>query len=97
MSEAKDTTIIMRVSPELKEAIKVAAASENRKMSNFILTILLEHPKVKAVLDKEKREIQNLQKVAFVEEKQEGVTIVKELQEKKENALPDLAKMKHNF
>lgn len=92
MSEAKDTTIIMRVSPELKEAIKVAAASENRKMSNFILTTLLEHPKVKAVLDEKKEKSQPV--FPDLEEKQKAI---EELESKKEEITLNLSNMKHNL
>lgn len=92
MSEAKDTTIIMRVSPDLKEAIRVAAASENRKMSNFILTTLLEHPKVKAVLDEKKEKSEPV--FPDSEEKQKAI---EELESKKEEITLNLSNMKHNL
>ena len=55
MSEEKET-IFLRVSPELKRAVKIAATLEHRKMANFVEAVLLENPKVKEALGQEEQE-----------------------------------------
>lgn len=47
--------ILLKISPELKEAIKIAAISEHRTMTNFIESIILSNPEVKKALEQKKQ------------------------------------------
>lgn len=91
MDEAKDAKIIMRVSPELKKAIRVAAASENRKMSNFILTTLLEHPKVKKALN---QPIENEEEITVEQGKQSKIEEQIIIKKQKEKSIEEV---RHRF
>lgn len=49
--------ILLRVEPEVKEAIKIAAESEHRNMTNFIEAMILNNPKVKEELELKTKKI----------------------------------------
>lgn len=102
----KDTTVIVRMSSSLKKAIQIAAAQENRNMTNFIETMLLESPKIKKILG------ENLNQEVQLEIKQENiveqgeVVLNLDVAEKKEQqdvvveqeqSKPDVKKIKHHF
>lgn len=56
MSKEK-VNILLRVEPEVKEAIKIAANSEHRNMTNFIEAMILTNPKVKEELKTKKTKV----------------------------------------
>ena len=99
MSEEKET-IFLRVSPELKRAVKIAATLEHRKMANFVEAVLLENPKVKEALGQEEQEgsknLENNEKEEKESLKQEKRKKNVQMPEKKEKEV-HLEGLKHNF
>ena len=102
MSEEKET-IFLRVSPELKRAVKIAATLEHRKMANFVEAVLLENPKVKEVLGQGLRqEEQEGSKNLENNEKEEKESLKQEkrkksVQKEKKEQEVHLEGMKHSF
>lgn len=102
MSEEKET-IFLRVSPELKRAVKIAATLEHRKMANFVEAVLFANPKVKEALEQglEQEESKNSENNAKEEKeslKQEkGKKSVQKTEKKKEEQEVSLERMKHSF
>lgn len=98
----KDTTVIVRMSSSLKKAIQIAAAQENRNMTNFIETMLLESPKIKKVLGENlNQEVQlEIKQENIVEQGNLDVAEKKEQQDvvvEQEQSKPDVKKIKHHF
>lgn len=98
MSEEKET-IILRVSPELKKAVKTAAALDHRKMANFIESVLLGDQRVKkALVQAESKSLENdaeKEKESPRREKEKKNT--QKIKEQKEEQEVTLERMKHNF
>lgn len=100
MSEEKET-IFLRVSPDLKRAVKIAATSEHRKMANFVEAVLLENPKVKEALKQGLEPEGSKNPKNDIEEKKESFKQEKKKKsvqkpEKKEQEV-HLEGMKHSF
>lgn len=98
----KDTTVIVRMSSSLKKAIQIAAAQENRNMTNFIETMLLESPKIKKILGENlNQEVQlEIKQENIVEQGNLDVAEKKEQQDvvvEQEQSKPDVKKIKHHF
>lgn len=98
----KDATVVVRMSSSLKKAIQIAAAQENRNMTNFIETMLLESPKIKKVLGENlNQEVQlEIKQENIVEQGNLDVAEKKEQQDvvvEQEQSKPDVKKIKHHF
>lgn len=98
MSEEKET-IFLRVSPELKRAVKIAATSEHRKMANFVEAVLFANPKVKEALEQEgsKNSENNAKEEKESLKQEKGKESVQKTEKKKEEQEVNLERMKHSF
>lgn len=106
----KKPTILLSVSPEEKEAIQIAAASERRSVANFIKSIILDNQKVKEVLEqgncnpieKDEHEVKEIAKAKeALEQKQVKSNEVPQV-EKKQNSQTeqkeiDMRSLTHDF
>ena len=49
MNEGKTTAINLRMSPEIKELLRLAAAKEHRTLSNMLEYLILQHCELKGL------------------------------------------------